>query len=164
MRLAKSFAEIDSSSRQPAEARIRRFMPIGSVGGSAKVSVSAFEFFIPSQDHAFRGVRIETSSTNEYQNGGVATIALDEADMLMASLEQLANVKITTDVFEQTEVEMAIDDLKITVFNVNGRVMAAVQAGSTVTHLARNTELLDLRKLVSLAIAHLQKHPQLQAT
>lgn len=156
MRLAKSFAEIDSTEREPAQIRVKRFMPVGEILGSGVVSVSAFELMIPAKEYAFRGIRFEVSSGNEYDAEGVALVTLDDTARLRASLEQLASTRITYEQYAMTEVDVTVQDLRVIVFNTNERrIVAAVEANGTTCHLDRHADLLDLCKLVELAEKHI---------
>lgn len=153
MKLAKAFADLDSEDRQPAETTIKGFMPVGAVGGTGSVSVTAFEAVVPSRQFIFQGVRFESNSGEEYAAEGIATVGLENAEKLMASIEQLANAKISTDRFAMSEIETNVDDLRIVVFNTDkGRIHAGVEAAGVMCHFFKQTDLLDLLKLVSLAV------------
>lgn len=157
MRLAKTFVEIDSAEKEPAEAKIKSYSPIGRVSGTGHVDVSAIEIVVPAQEVAFHGIQIEVRSGQEFSGTGIATIPVSDATKLLASLEKLANTSITTDRFAFTEVEMKIEGLKIVVFNNDrGRTAFLVDANGVGSHFARQAVLLDLHKLVSLAVDHLQ--------
>lgn len=159
MKLAKAFAEIDSADREPAATTVKRYMPIGSVSGSGVVSVSAFDAIVQQQQLQFRGVRFEVSSADEYGVDGLVTVAEENAEKLISSLETLANAHITTEKYALTEVETNVDELRVVVFNTEaGSIMAAVEAQGTICHLMMQRELLDLAKLVSLALEHLRKN------
>lgn len=157
MRLAKSFIEVDTDSREPAATTIKAYMPVGSMSGSGSIDVTAFEALIPSKELVFHGVRFEVNSGEEYSPLGIATVSIENAEKLLSSIDHLAGVKITTDRFALSEIEAVVEELRIVVFNTQqGRLHAAVEAGGTTCHLMRQSDLIDLGKLVSLAIAHLR--------
>lgn len=161
MKLAKHFADIDSGDREPAEMTIKRFMPIGSIQGSGSVSVTAFEAVVPARQIAFHGVRFEVVTGDDYPTEGLATVAVENAEKLMASIDQLANAKITTDRYALTEIEATVEDLRIVVFNTDqGRLHAAIDASGTTCHLMKQADLLDLNQLVKLAVDHLRSIQQ----
>ena len=157
MRLAKAFAEIDSGEREPAETRIIGYMPIGSIQGSGSISVSAQEVVVPSRDIVFHAVRFEVESGDDYPTEGIATIQLEDAMKLLVSLENLSNAQISTERFALSEVVAIVGDLKVTVFNTAQRkVLAAVDVSGTTCHLNKRADLLNLHKLVELAVQHLE--------
>lgn len=157
MKLAKAFAEIDSEDRQPAETIFKGFTSVGSLSGNGSVAITAHEVVVPAREIVFHGIRFEVEGAGDYPSEGIATIPLESAELLLASIEALANAKITTDRFELSEVETTVDDLQIVVFNTGAkRVMAAIRAQNATCHLSRQMELLDLHKLVSLAVDHLK--------
>jgi len=159
MRLAKAFADIDSGEREPAETTIKGYMPVGDIGGSGTVSVTAFELVVPSRQIVYHAVRFEVNSGGEYPNEGIASIALSDAEKLMNSLEELANAQITTARFQLTEIEATVGDLRVVVFNDgHRRLQAIVEANGATCLLRAQSELLNLRKLVSLAAEHLKVH------
>ena len=159
VKLAKTFIEIDSGAREPAATTLKGFMPIGTIDGSGTVAVSAYEVVIPSKEIAFHGVRFEITSSDEYPNEGTATVEAENAEILVHSLSQLANVNISTQRFALSEVEATVEDLRIVVFNTDrGKIHAAVSSGDATCHLLKQSDLLDLGKLVSLALEHLRKH------
>ena len=157
MKLAKAFAEIDSEDKQPAETTIKGFMPIGSIDGSGSVAVTAYEIVVPSREIAFQGVRFEITSGDDYPSEGIASVALESAEKLLSSIEQLANAKVSTDRYALSEIETRVDDLRIVVFNTaQGRILAAIEAAGTTCHFFKQSELLNLHKLVGLAVNHLR--------
>ena len=158
MKLAKAFAEIDSEDRAPAETTFKGYTAVGSLRGNGSVAISAYEAVVPAREILFHEIRFEVEGGGDYPNEGITTIALEKAELLLASLEALANAKITTDRFELSEVVTSVDDLQIVAFNTGkGRTMAAVTVQTATCHLARQSELLDLHKLVSLAVDHLKR-------
>ncbi|WP_298911375.1 hypothetical protein [uncultured Aliiroseovarius sp.] len=159
MKLAKAFADIDSSDREPAQPIVKGFMPIGVISGNGSVSVSAFEALIPAKDVAFHGVRFEVVPDDEYAPNGIATVPIENAEMLVASLEQMASASISTERFALTEVEATVDELRIVIFNTEGgRIHAAIDADGATCHLMQQSELLDLATLVEMAIKHLKSN------
>jgi len=106
-----------------------------------------------------RTLTFEVSSADEYGVDGLVTVAEENAEKLISSLETLANAHITTEKYALTEVETNVDELRVVVFNTEaGSIMAAVEAQGTICHLMMQRELLDLAKLVSLALEHLRKN------
>lgn len=159
MKLAKAFAEVDSSDDRPAETRIVGYMPIGSIEGNGSVAVTAQEIVVPSRELIFHAVHFEVSSGGDYPSEVIATVPIEEAYKLLVSLEDLANAKIDTTRFALSEVVAIVGDLKVTVFNTaQGKVLAAVDAGGSTCHLYRQSELLNLQKLVKMAVEHLQSN------
>ncbi|MEZ5715706.1 MAG: hypothetical protein R3D85_11360 [Paracoccaceae bacterium] len=159
MKLAKAFADIDSKDSEPAQPIVKGFMPIGMLSGTGSIIISAFEALVPAKEIAFHGVRFEVSPGDEYASDGIATVPIENAEKLIASLEQMANANLSTDRFALTEIEINVDDLRIVVFNTDrGRVHAAIEADGATCHLMKQSELLDLSKLVSMALQHLKSN------
>jgi hypothetical protein len=158
VKLAKTFVEVDTGAREPAETTIKGFMPIGTVAGSGSVAVTAYEVVIPRKELAFHGVRFEITGGGDYPSESIATIAAENAELLIKSIDQLAGASISTDRFALSEVEAVVDDLKIVVFNTDrGRLHAAVSSGTATCHLMKQSDLFELSKLVSLALDHLRR-------
>lgn len=158
MKLAKAFAEVDASRREPAATTVKGFMTIGSIGKIGEVVVVAYEVLVKSQELAFHGVRFDVSDGDEYGMPSTVTVAASNAEKLVDSLEVLANAKINTSRFAHMEIESVVEDLRVVVFNAdNGSIHAAVEAVGTTCHI-KQSELLDLRKLVMMAIEHLRSH------
>lgn len=163
MKLAKAFADIDSAYKEPAEVTIKRFMPIGALEGTGSIAVSAFEAIVPSREIVFRGVRFEVTSEDEYASDGVVVVAVENAEKLIASIEHLANVTITTDRFALSEIETVVDGLRIVLFNTErGKIHAAIDADGTTCHLLQQSELFQLSHLVRISLEHLQSNTSVQ--
>ena len=158
VKLAKTFVEVDTGAREPAETTIKGFMPIGTVAGSGSVAVTAYEVVIPRKELIFHGVRFEITGGGDYPSESIATIAAENAELLIKSIDQLAGASISTDRFALSEVEAVVDDLRIVVFNTDrGRLHAAVSSGTATCHLTKQSDLFDLGRLVSLALDHLKR-------
>ena len=159
MRLSQAFAEIDSADKEPAETIIKGFTPIGSISGigGGTVKVTAYEIAAPSRGIVLHRVQFEVADEETFQNGGTASVSLEAAERLSEALSNLANAKISTDRFRFSEVEAKVDDLKITVFNTEDRrIMASVSAEGYMCHLKLQSDLLNLGRLLDLAVLHLR--------
>ncbi len=158
MRLASTFVEVDTESRAPAETIHKAFCPIGVVDGGGSVAVSAFEAVIPARQTVFRGVRFEVTGGGEYDHTGSVTVAQENAEKLIASLDNMASSKLFREGFPMLEVETEVEGLRVVVFNMpNGRINALVEAGGQTCYLDQQSDLFDLSKLSGLALDHLRK-------
>ncbi|MFI0394645.1 hypothetical protein [Paracoccus jiaweipingae] len=157
MRLATTFIEVDTQSREPAETIHKAFCPIGSIDGAGTIAVSAFEAVIPTKQMVFRGVRFEVTGSGEFDRTGTVTVAQDNAEKLISSLDNMASSRIERQGFPMVEVETEVDGLRIIVFNMrNGKVVALVEADGESIYLNSQSDLFDLSKLASLALDHLR--------
>ena len=77
----------------------------------------------------FHDVRFEVDSGEDYSNLGIVTVTLENADKLIASLDELAGFKIDTCRFAMSEVEAVVDGLRVVVFNTKaGQFCAMIEA------------------------------------
>jgi len=130
---------------------------MGKITGLGAVEVSALEYIIPSQEFAFHGIRFDITSGGDYPQTSVAIVAISDAEDLLASLEDLASTTIKKDRFSLTEIELKIENLRIVLFNNDrDRLAFLVEASGIGSHFARQNILVDLHKLVKLAIDHLR--------
>lgn len=114
---------------------------------------------VPDPNLAGYSVRFELSSDAKYAQQSCCTVRYADIEKLILMLNKLAEINISNERFEYSEVQYEIGEFRVIAFNTgSGDVMAALTSGGVTVHLQSVTKLSLLRDLIAKAKSHLDRH------
>lgn len=133
---------------------IRSYTIVGAIEGIGRssVQVEAREAIVPDRQIAAYSVRLEFNSGGDYPQTSVASVQYDNLQNLIAMLQKMESVSISTDRFRFSEIEYEVDDFKTIVFNTErGGLMVSLSSGTVSVHLNSVSKIADFVILLNRA-------------
>ncbi|TGS89394.1 hypothetical protein EN817_03350 [Mesorhizobium sp. M3A.F.Ca.ET.174.01.1.1] len=152
-------AETESQPLEASDIVIRGYTSVGQMEGLGKIEIEAREAVIPARRQVAYFVKVEVSTMADYPQSSAILVQYDNLDKLLANLDRLSKINITTDRFKFSEVEYEIDGLKIILFNDNrGKTLFNISTGSISATFSPITRINEFRVLIEKAKKHLEVH------
>ena len=153
MKLAKTFATIDGAENLTGGLVIRNSTSVGVVGSGPYVAVSLVELVAQNDNFFFSGIELKIIDEDGLESDA-ALVSADKVEDAYVALDIAANYKFRTDRYESTQASITFNDIKLIVFNSEDRLLSAVEIENEICILSNQSDLLDIKRLIEIAINH----------